>query len=58
MGTYKDLVRLVRQAIEEARDAGRDYLGQGEFAVQAVRRVRPDMSAIDAVHAVDEIRTT
>ena len=58
MGKYEDLIRLVRRAIQEARDAGRDYLGQGEFAVRAVLRVRPDMTATDAVRAVDLIRMT
>jgi hypothetical protein len=54
---YMDLIRLVRRAIEEARSGGRDYLGQSEFAVRTVLSVRPDMTASDAVKAVDVIRT-
>ena len=57
MGMYMDLIRLVRRAIEEARNAGRDYLGQSDFAVRMVLRVRPDMSASEASKAVDVIRT-
>lgn len=57
MGMYMDLIRLVRRAIEEARNGGRDYLGQSDFAVRQVLSVRPDMSASDAVKAVDVIRT-
>ena len=57
MGMYMDLIRLVRRAIEEARNGGRDYLGQSEFAVRMVLSVRPDMSASEASKAVDVIRT-
>ena len=58
MGTYADLIRPVRRAIQEARAGGRDYLGQSEHAVRIVLRVRPDMSLSDASTAVNEIRTT
>ena len=58
MGMYADLIRPVRQAIQEAREGGRDYLGQSEHAVRVVLRVRPDMSQSDASTVVNEIRTT
>ena len=58
MGMYADLIRPVRQAIQEARAGGRDYLGQSEHAVRVVLTVRPDMSLSDASSVVNEIRTT
>ncbi len=43
---------LTRQALTNAKAAGKDYLGQTELAVRAVRQVRPDMTASEALAAV------
>jgi hypothetical protein len=47
-----DLTHVIQQALGDARIRGRDYVGQTELAVRAVRQVRPDMSASDALAAV------
>ncbi len=47
-----DLKHVIQQALEDARNRGRDYVGQTELAVRAVRQVRPDMNASDALAAV------
>ena len=47
---------IIRSALEEAREKGRDYLTQIQVAVEAVRRVRPDMTASDALAAVHLVR--
>ncbi len=44
--------RIIRRALEEAREKGRDHLTQTELAVKAVRQARPDMTASDALAAV------
>ncbi len=51
-GPEDDLKRVIQQALEDARNRGRDYVGQTELAVRAVRQVRPDMNASDALAAV------
>ncbi len=48
-----DLENVIRQALGDALAAGRDHLSQTELAVQAVQRVRPDMTASDALAAVN-----
>lgn len=53
---YTDIIRLVRQSIEDAYSAGLDYLGQSEYAVRVVRQVRPDMTQSEAFKAVNAIR--
>ena len=40
-----DLERVIRQALADAKDAGKDYLTQTETAVRAVLQARPDMTA-------------
>jgi hypothetical protein len=52
----QDLPRVIRQALEDARAAGRDHLTQTELAVRAVLHVRPDMTAPAALTAVDLAR--
>ncbi len=52
----KSLERIIRQALEDARAAGRDHLTQTEEAVRAVRQARPDMTASDALAAVEMVR--
>ena len=51
-----DLDKLIRQALDDARAAGKDYLTQTELAVRAVRQVRPDMTASAALTAVEVVR--
>ncbi len=51
-----DLENVIRQALADARDAGKDYLTQTEEAVRTVRQVRPDMTASDALVAVNLVR--
>ena len=51
-----DLENVIRQALADAQAAGRDYLTQTEAAVRAVLQVRPDMTASEALTAVDLAR--
>ena len=51
-----DLENVIRQALGDAQAAGRDHLSQTELAVQAVQRARPDMTASDALAAVNLAR--
>ncbi len=51
-----DLENVIRQALADAEAGGRDYLSQTELAVRAVQRVRPDMTASDALAAVNLVR--
>ncbi len=48
--------RIIRQALDDARAKGRDYLTQTQVAVEAVRQARPDMTASDALAAVELVR--
>ncbi len=48
-----DLENVIRQALADAQAAGRDHLSQTERAVRAVQRARPDMTAPDALAAVN-----
>ena len=51
-----DLRHVIQQALDDARVAGRDHLTQTELAVRAVLKVRPDMTAPNALTAVDLVR--
>ncbi len=51
-----DLRNVIQQALEDARAAGRDHLTQTELAVRAVLQVRSDMTAPDALAAVNLVR--
>ena len=53
---HGDLVDLIRRSVEDARARGRDYLGQSSWAVRWVLTVRPDMTATEAMRAVDAER--
>ncbi len=48
-----DLENIIQQAIGDAVAAGRDHLIQTVLAVQAVQRARPDMTAYDALVAIN-----
>ncbi len=56
MRTDPDLENVIRQALTDAKAAGKDYLSQTEHAVRTVRQVRPDMTASDAHTAVNMVR--
>ncbi len=51
-----DLEKIIRQALGVAKEAGRDDMGQTMIAVQAVQQARPDMTAADALAAVNLVR--
>ncbi len=51
-----DLETVIRQALEDAFAAGKDYFAQTEEAVRAVLKVRPDMTAPEALTAVEVVR--
>ncbi len=48
--------RIIRRVLEEARAKGRDHLTQTELAVEAFREARPDMTASEALAAVEMVR--
>ncbi len=52
----KSIDRIIRRVLEEAREKGRDHLTQTELAVRAVREARPDLTASDALAAVNMVR--
>jgi hypothetical protein len=51
-----DLETVIRQALADARAAGRGYFTQTEDAVRAVIKVRPDMTFSAALPVVDLVR--
>ncbi len=51
-----DLENVIRQALEDAQAAGKGHMGQTVLAVQAVQQARPDMTASDALAAVNLVR--
>ncbi len=51
-----DLANIIRQALADAEAAGKDYQGQTEEAARAVLQARPDMTALDALVAVNLVR--
>ncbi len=51
-----DLIRIIAQALADAREKGLDYIGQTKHAVRAVLAVRPDMTASDALVQVNKLR--
>ncbi len=51
-----DLENVIRQALADAEAAGKDCQGQTEHAVRAVQRARGDMTASDALVAVNLVR--
>ena len=50
------LVRIINRTIGEARNAGCDHGGQTLKAVIAVRQVRPDIPAHEALTLVHRVR--
>lgn len=56
--TDPTLVRIIERAVTEARDGGCDHGGQIRKAVSAVRQVRPDIPAPEALTLVQQVRDT
>ncbi len=50
------LVRIVTQALAEAREKGLDHIGQTDHAIRAVLAARPDMTASDAMWQVERLQ--
>ncbi len=55
-GMDESLERIIRQTLGDARARGRDHLAQTMLAVRTVREVRPDMTASEALSAVELVR--
>ena len=51
-----EVENIIRQALATAQAAGKDYLTQTEEAVRAVLHACPDMTASDALAAVNLVR--
>ena len=51
-----DLDIVIRQALADARAAGKDHLTQTEEAVRTAVKARPDMTASEALSAVELMR--
>ncbi len=51
-----DLIRIIAQALADAREKGLDDVDQTGHAVRAVMAARPDMTASDALRAVNTWR--
>ncbi len=52
----RDLENVIRQALADARGAGRDSLAQTQHAVRAIHRVRPDMTAPEALTVINMVQ--
>ena len=52
----RTLKNVIQQALEIAKAAGKDHMGQTVLAVQAVQRARPDMTAAEALAAVNLVQ--
>ena len=48
-----ELQRVIRQVLDDAGAAGQDCLTQTELAVRAALQARPDMTAPEALAAVN-----
>ena len=51
-----DLENIILQALKDALAAGYNQIGRSVLAGQAVQRARPDMSAADALAAVNRVQ--
>ena len=51
-----DLESVIRLALADALAAGRDHMSQTMIAVQAVQQARPDLTAADALAAVNMVQ--
>ena len=55
-GMDPDLEIVIRQALEDARAAGKDYFTQTREIVRAVLKARPDMTVFEAWRKVEAVR--
>jgi len=53
----EDLAKIIRRALDEAKAAGRDDNAQTEYAVKKVLELRHDMTASDALNAINLVRS-
>ncbi len=53
---YGHLERVIYRAIQDAKLAGQDDMFQNEVAVRTVRWIRPEMTASEALTAVNSVR--
>ncbi len=51
-----DVETVIRQVLDEAKAAGRDDTAQTEYAVKKVLELCHDMTASDALNAVNLVR--
>ena len=52
----RDLENVIRQALADTLAAGKDHMSQTVLAVQAAQQERPDMTAADALAAVNLVQ--
>ncbi len=52
----RHIARVIRRTILDAKLSGKDYPTQNKVAAHTVRRIRPDMTAPEAVALVDLAR--
>ncbi len=50
------MASLTERPLADARAVGKDHLTQTELTVRAVRQMRPDMTAPEALSAVELVR--
>ncbi len=53
----EDLANIIRRALNEAKAAGRDHTAQTDYAVKKVLELRHDMTASDALNAINLVRS-
>ncbi len=53
----EDLANIIRRALDEAKAAGRDHTAQTDYAVKKVLELRHDMTASDALNAINLVRS-
>ncbi len=53
----EDLAKIIRRALDEAKAAGRDHTAQTEYAVKKVLELRHDMTASNALNAINLVRS-
>ncbi len=53
----EDLANIIRRALDEAKAAGRDHTAQTIYAVKKVLELRHDMTASDALNAINLVRS-
>ena len=53
----EDLAKIIRRVLDEAKATGRDHTAQTEYAVKKVLELRHDMTASDALNAINLVRS-